>query len=213
VKTQQLAMFPLGMVVFPHQVTGLCIFESRYKKMLDDISSSNQFGTCLIERGPEVGGGDQRTSVGTIVQIMGKHCLSDGKTLIMVEGISCVEVATWLSDDPYPRAVAKERCCDDVSVDGTLLKSTESAVRALRTLQSEVMADQCVKTNCEMDADPWVRSWQLCSMTPMSVLDQFKVLSLSNPNDRLRLLAEICCERYGDYQRMLATDVTSPPFV
>jgi hypothetical protein len=50
-------------------------------------------------------------------------------------------------------------------------------------------------------------------MTPMSVLDQFKVLSLSNPNDRLRLLAEICCERYGDYQRMLATDVTSPPFV
>jgi hypothetical protein len=28
-------------------------------------------------------------------------------------------------------------------------------------------------------------------------------LSLSNPNDRLRLVAEICCERYGDYQRML----------
>jgi hypothetical protein len=37
----------------------------------------------------------------------------------------------------------------------------------------------------------------------MSTLDQFKVLSLSNPNDRLRLVAEICCERYGDYQRML----------
>jgi hypothetical protein len=43
-------------------------------------------------------------------------------------------------------------------------------------------------------------------MTPMSTLDQFKVLGLNDPSDRLRLLAEICCERYGDYQRMLAVD-------
>jgi Lon protease-like protein len=211
VKSQQLAMFPLGMVVFPHQVVGLCIFEPRYRQMLSDVTTESQFGTCLIERGSEVGGNDQRTSVGTVVQILGAHHLIDGKTLIMVEGISCVEVSAWLEDDPYPRAIASERCCDDVAIEPALLKSTQSAVRALRNLQSEVFADQCLQSNCEMDPDPWVRSWQLCSMTPMSVLDQFKVLSLSNPNDRLRLLAEICCERYGDYQRMLATDMSIPP--
>jgi Lon protease-like protein len=204
-------MFPLGMVVFPHQVVGLCIFEPRYRQMLSDVTTESQFGTCLIERGSEVGGNDQRTSVGTVVQILGAHHLIDGKTLIMVEGISCVEVSAWLEDDPYPRAIASERCCDDVAIEPALLKSTQSAVRALRNLQSEVFADQCLQSNCEMDPDPWVRSWQLCSMTPMSVLDQFKVLSLSNPNDRLRLLAEICCERYGDYQRMLATDMSIPP--
>jgi hypothetical protein len=49
-------------------------------------------------------------------------------------------------------------------------------------------------------------------MTPMSTLDQFKVLSLSDPNDRLRLVAEICCERYGDYQRMVAIDSSPSPF-
>ena len=206
-------MFPLGMVVFPHQVVGLCVFEPRYRQMLSDITPENQFGTCLIERGSEVGGDDQRSSVGTVVQILGAHHLIDGKTLIMVEGVGCVEVATWLSDDPYPRALVKERCCDEVAIEPALLKSTQSAVRALRNLQSELFADQCLQTNCEMDADPWVCSWQLCSMTPMSVLDQFKVLSLSNPNDRLRLLAEICCERYGDYERMLATDMPAPPLV
>jgi hypothetical protein len=63
-----------------------------------------------------------------------------------------------------------------------------------------------------MDPDPEVRSWQLCAMTPMSALDQFKVLSLGDPNDRLRLLAEICCERYGDYQRMLAIDSADRSF-
>ncbi len=200
-------MFPLGMVIFPHQVVGLCVFESRYKQMLLDIEPENYFGTCLIERGSEVGGGDQRASVGTIVQILGSQCMDDGKTLLMIEGISCVEVTTWLNDAPYPQAVTRERCCDEVGIDPSLLKSTESAVRALRALQSELFADQRLKSNCEMDADPWVRSWQLCSMTPMSTLDQFKVLSSSDPNDRLRLLAEICCERYGDYQRMLALDL------
>ena len=212
-KKHQLAMFPLGMVVFPHQGVGLCVFEPRYRQMLSDVAQEDQFGTCLIERGSEVGGYDQRTSVGTVVQILGAHHLIDGKTLIMVEGISCVEVSTWLNDDPYPRALVSERCCDDVAIEPALLKSTQSAVRALRNLQSELFADQCLQINCEMDVDPWVRSWQLCSMTPMSVLDQFKVLSLSDPNDRLRLLAEICCERYGDYQRMLATDISAPPFV
>jgi len=212
VTNQQLPMFPLGMVIFPHQIVGLCVFEDRYKQMLHDIESEHRFGTCLIERGSEVGGGDRRTSVGTVVQILGSQRLNDGKTLIMIEGISCFEVATWLDDAPYPRALVSERCCDDVMMESALMKSTESAVRALRSLQSELFADQCLKSNCEMDSDPWVRSWQLCSMTPMSIFDQFKVLSLSNPNDRLRLLVEICCERYGDYERMLAMDLPVAPF-
>jgi len=211
VTTRELPMFPLGMVVFPHQVVGLCVFELRYQKMLIDILEEPIFGTCLIERGSEVGGGDQRTSVGTEMRILGSQRLVDGQTLLMVEGMDCFEVTTWLSDTPYPRAMITERCCDDVEVEAALLKSTESAVRALRALQSEVQADHCLKSNCEMDGDPWVRSWQLCALTPMSTLDQFKVLSLSDPNDRLRLVAEICCERYGDYQRMLAMDVSPRP--
>jgi Lon protease-like protein len=207
----ELPMFPLGMVVFPYQVVGLCVFESRYHHMLSDIESVQRFGTCLIARGSDVGGRDERTAMGTLLQILGAQSLPNGQTLLMVEGLECFEVSRWLEDAPYPRAIVRERCCDEVSIDSTLMKSTESAVRALRALQSELFADQCMQSNCEMDTDPWVRSWQLCSMTPMSTLDQFKVLSLSDPNDRLRLVAEICCERYGDYERMLAVDTTPSP--
>ena len=204
-------MVPLGMVVFPYQVVGLCVFESRYHHMLNDVESSQRFGTCLIARGCEIGGHDERTQVGTMMQILGAQSLPNGQTLLMAEGIGCFEIDTWLDDAPYPRALVSDRCCDDLDVEPALLKSTESAVRALRALQSELFADECLRSNCDMDADPWIRSWQLCSMTPMSSLDQFKVLSLSNPNDRLHLVAEICCERYGDYQRMLADDKTPSP--
>ena len=208
---RELAMFPLGMVIFPHQTVGLCVFEPRYYRLLADVEAQRSFGTCLIERGSEVGGYDQRTSVGTVVEILGSHQLSNGQILIVVEGVGCVEVTRWLADNPYPMARVRERCCDDVAVETALLKSTESAVRALRALQSEILADQCLQRNVAMDDDPKVRTWQLCSLTPMSILDQFKVLSLSNPNDRLRLVAEICCERYGDFQRMLAVDDLRAP--
>lgn len=206
-------MFPLGMVVFPHQRVSLCVFEPRYHRLLSDVEGERRFGTCLIERGSEVGGDDKRSFVGTVVEILGSHQLSNGETLIVVEGVECFEVHQWLTDDPYPRAVVGERCCDDVPVQPGLLASTESAVRALRTLQSEVLADQCLQRDCAMDEDPSVRGWQLCALTPMSVLDQFKVLRLSDPNDRLRLVAEICCERYGDYERLLALDELRAPLV
>lgn len=199
-------MFPLGMVVFPYQVVALCVFEERYLHLLDDVVETQRFGTCLIERGSEVGGGDVRSSVGTMLQIRGQQRMTDGEVLVVVEGLSCFAIGRWLEDQPYPRAVAQERCCDDVMVDPDLLRLAETSVRALRHLQSEVAADEVFATNCSMAEDPWIRSWQLCSMTPMAILDQFKVLSMSDPNDRLRLLVEVCCERYGDYQRMLATD-------
>src|ERR1700677_693983 len=208
---RELAMFPLGMVLFPHQTVGLCVFEPRYHQLLSDVETERRFGTCLIEQGSEVGGYDERTSVGTLVEILGSHRLSNGQTLIVVEGLECFEINEWLVDEPYPRARVGQRCCDDVAIDPALLKSTESSVRALRALQSEIFADQCLQRNCAMDSDIRVRSWQLCALTPMSVLDQFKVLSLSNPNDRLHLLGEICCERYGDFQRMLAVDELRAP--
>jgi Lon protease-like protein len=204
-------MFPLGMVIFPYQVVGLCVFESRYHHMLGDIEPAQRFGTCLIARGSDIGGFDQRTMVGTLMQILGSQSLPNGQTLLMVEGLECLEVRQWLHDAPYPRAMVNERCCDDIEIDPVLLKSTESSVRAVRALQSELFADECLMNNCDMDSDLWVRTWQLCAMTPMSTLDQFKVLGLSNPNDRLRLIGEICCERYGDYQRMVAFDTTPSP--
>lgn len=210
VTSRELPMFPLGMVVFPHQQLGLYVFEARYQQMLADLGAERRFGTCLIARGSEVGGGDERLSIGTVVEVLAAQPFDDGRTLILIEGVHCCEVTTWLEDAPYPRAMVRERLCVDCGIDPVLLKSTESTVRALRALQSEVNADECIQSNFSMDADPRVRSWQLCSMTPMSMLDQFKVLSLSDPSDRLRLLAEICCERYGDYQRMLAIDASHP---
>ena len=56
--------------------------------------------------------------MGTLVEILGSHRLSNGQTLIVVEGVECFEVDEWLEDDPYPRALVGQRCCDDVAIEG-----------------------------------------------------------------------------------------------
>ena len=60
-------MFPLGNVLFPSIGLPLRIFEPRYVQMLREcMATDGEFGTVLIERGSEVGGGDHRFTTATM---------------------------------------------------------------------------------------------------------------------------------------------------
>ena len=75
-----LPMFPLGSVLFPTMVLPLHIFEERYRALVADcLAGEQEFGVCLIERGFEVGGGDERTAVGTVAQIIDAKQFDDGR--------------------------------------------------------------------------------------------------------------------------------------
>jgi hypothetical protein len=40
----------------------------------------------------------------------------------------------------------------------------------------------------------------------MGAMDRQSVLQTANVDDRLRLVSEICCERFGDLQRRMQID-------
>gem|GEM_PF-5636209 len=88
-----MAMFPLGSVLFPGGVLPLHIFETRYQQLLNHaLESDRRFGVVLIERGHEVGGGDQRTSIGTVCRTVenGSKSLSGSTTIHIPEpGSTC----------------------------------------------------------------------------------------------------------------------------
>src|ERR1019366_3591141 len=63
-------MFPLSMVLFPGAPLPLRVFEERYQQLVKDtVDRGRAFGVVLISRGSEVGGGDQRLSIGTLAEI------------------------------------------------------------------------------------------------------------------------------------------------
>jgi Lon protease-like protein len=197
-------MFPLSSVVYPHQRVPLHVFEPRYRQLVDDVHAGDgRFGICLIARGSEVGGGDQRVNVGTIVQLEALFPFSDGRSMLVVDGRERIRVVEWLADCPYPRAVVEIMVTDEVPSNPSLLHSTEAAVRSLRNLHSEMHPDSCVEVDCSMADKPCERAWQLCALAPMATLDQLKLLQADSCDERLRLLGEICCERYGDLMRQL----------
>ena len=58
----RLPMFPLSAVLFPHASMPLHVFEPRYRELMRDcLAGDARFGIVLIERGSEVGGGDERS--------------------------------------------------------------------------------------------------------------------------------------------------------
>ena len=101
----ELPMFPLGTVLFPSVFLPLHIFEPRYRRLARQcVDGDQEFGVVLIERGSEVGGGDVRTSVGTVARILEAVELDDGRWVLGTVGTRRIRVREWLSDDPYPRA-------------------------------------------------------------------------------------------------------------
>ena len=69
-KTKKIPIFPLDLVLFPHQALPLRIFEPRYKQMIDDcMMSDKEFGVCLSHKDMTVANWEAPYNIGTIAKI------------------------------------------------------------------------------------------------------------------------------------------------
>jgi uncharacterized protein len=170
-------MFPLGSVLFPYMPLRLRVFEERYLIMLAELLKSEdaRFGVVLIERGHEVGGGEQRFGIGTIAEVtqLGAQGSFVG---LMAQGGRRFEVIQWLEDAPHPRAEIREMV--DLEWDADLWElrnETEQLVRRTLTVASE-FADNVWPADIELSPDPAAAAWQLAAISPLNALDQLKLL-------------------------------------
>ena len=98
----ELAMFPLGTVLFPRVFLPLHIFEPRYRQLARHcVDGDQEFGVVLIERGSEVGGRDVRTSVGTVARIVEAVELDDGRWVLGAVGTRRIRVREWLPENEF----------------------------------------------------------------------------------------------------------------
>ena len=189
----QLAMFPLGSVLFPHMPVMLRVFEDRYLVMLAQILQNEpaEFGITLIERGQEVGGGELRFTTATVAEIT-EIDTDEDVVLLVAEGGRRVTVDEWLDDDPYPRA------------DVTLLTELEwdESLRPLRDRAEEVVrrvlalasefGDQQWSATVELAEDDVAAVWQLAAIAPLGPIDQIALLGAASTRELLDSLVELC---------------------
>lgn len=194
-------MFPLGSVLFPGMPLTLHVFEPRYRALVAacvqvaERGEPPEFGVVLIERGTEVGGGDQRFTVGTVARLTQVAELPDGRYATMAIGTRRVAVQTWLADDPYPLAEVEElgEAHFDSGLDGPLLERAEKEVRRCLTLKHE-MGEPAYPASVELDDDPAAAAWQLAAIAPIGELDQLSLLQSPSCTELLSRLFDMAHE-------------------
>ena len=182
-------MFPLGSVLFPTMVLPLHIFEERYRALVTDcLAGEQEFGVCLIERGFEVGGGDERTAVGTVAQIVDAQQFDDGRWAIAAVGTRRFKVVEWLDDDPYPRAMVEDWI--DLPLDDDLSTERNEVVEALRRVLAKMaeLGEPAPPVDTEIDADPTLASYQVATLSPLGPFDRQQVLATPETAERIALL-------------------------
>jgi Lon protease-like protein len=189
-------MFPLGTVLFPTMPLSMHIFEPRYRVLVHDcLKAGGEFGVVLIERGHEVGGGDERFGVATVARIREAGEYPDGRWDISTTGGRRVGIVTWLPDDPYPVALVAERpdIGDDLLTADDVVPA-ERAVRRALALLEELGELPRAPSNFVLPPDPRSAMWQLAVIAPLSALDQLGLLEADDARPRLRLLADLVTE-------------------
>ncbi len=190
-----LPMFPLGSVVFPHSLLPLRIFEERYRQLTRDcLAGAREFGVVLIDRGSEVGGGEQRSGLGTLVAIAEAQETEDGQWAMLAVGTRRIRVLRWLEDDPYPRAEVIE--VDELPWDERAEEAFVPAERAVRrslALLAE-LDEPTAPFNIGLADERAAAAWQLAALSPLGPLDRQLLLAIDEPAARLGRLCELVLE-------------------
>lgn len=192
-------MFPLGSVLLPGMTLSLRIFEERYQMLLSDVLDGDRtFGTVLIERGNEVGGGDVRSNIGTLVRLSDHHALGGGRHTITCYGMERIRVDSWFSDDPYPRASTSLLPDDDRDDDSAelaaLYRSCTEALRELLTTAAD-HGHRLAPADFGTLEDPWQGTYLLITLTPIGPFDRQQLLETPTMRERIHRLDEMIADQ------------------
>ncbi len=198
-----LPQFPIGSVLFPTMLLPLHVFEPRYRElmmelMVHDDPADREFGVPLIERGSEVGGGEDRSDVGCVARIMEAEQYEDGRWGLVAVGVRRYRVNAWLPDDPYPLADVDDWPDDDPTEDPTG-PFLDMAVRLRRVLALAAEAGIDVGTVPDLVDDPGLGSFQASVLAPVGPHDKQRLLTAAGPTERIALLHEVL----GDTEELL----------
>jgi Lon protease-like protein len=197
-------MFPLGTVLLPGMVLPLHVFEPRYRRMVDDVrAADDRFGVVLIERGHEVGGGEVRTNVGTIAQVVQAEQAPDGRWGLATVGVGRIRVDAWLDDDPYPRAEVTEWPEAEPGLGQDGVARLQALVRRASALRAE-LAEPAPPLGLELVDDPVLAVYQAAMGALPGTADRQRLLSTPGAADMGELLLDLLGDEVAVLEARLA---------
>jgi Lon protease-like protein len=189
-------MFPLEVAMLPGEELPLRIFEPRYSALVQDCMATDDpaFGVVLITAGREVGGGDERSDIGTMAHITERADLGAGRYRLRCVMAERIRVLEWQPDNPYPRAVVEAWPDEPGGVDVDAIRAVEANIMALFERIAAARGahidprDIVVGADASGDAAMWL--YALTSRVPMGQADRYAVLAAPSVSARLDALRD-----------------------
>jgi uncharacterized protein len=179
------------------------------------LDGDQEFGVVLIERGSEVGGGDQRSHVGTVAQIIEAAQMPDGRWALGTVGTRRIRVSEWLIDEPYPRAEVDDWPEPDLS-DAATAELTGSVAELMATLRRVLarrseLGEPTAPATIELTDDPVLASYQATAVAPIGPADQQKLLEQPDAAGRIARLRELLAEEETFLAQRMALETGDDP--
>jgi Lon protease-like protein len=188
----ELAIFPLGTVLFPGGVLPLRVFEPRYLDLVRDCTAADlPFGVCLITEGNEVGEPAQHEAIGCTARIVDFDMEQSGvlglrtvggqrfrvlERRMRADGLIRADIEMLDPDEPAPVPQEFAACT-------TLLRRV---VDDLVAREPDPMR-QMIAHPYDFDSAVWVGN-RLCEFLPIPPRARQKLMELDDAVTRLSLL-------------------------
>ena len=183
--SDDVALFPLGTVLFPGGLLPLRIFEARYMDMAKAcLRDGAPFGVCLIRTGREVGTPADPEPVGCLARIVEWDMQQLGLLLVTAVGGERFRILERrVQADGLARARI-ERLPEDED------DAVPGAFAACATLLERVIAERGMKVFAEphrLDSASWV-GCRLAEILPVPLAAKQKLMELDDALMRLEIL-------------------------
>ncbi|MBX5489660.1 MAG: LON peptidase substrate-binding domain-containing protein [Chloroflexi bacterium] len=184
---QELALFPLNVVLFPGMALPLHVFEERYKLMLARcLERGEPFGVVLIREGFEVGEPAEPYAVGTEAEIRRVEHLPEGRLNLVVVGGRRFRCLEHLQVRPY--RFARVAWLPEDPGEDTAVATLAAEVRAMADEYIDMayaLANQR-RRGIQLDEDPRVLSYQVGALLQIAAHERQALLEESGLGPRLR---------------------------
>lgn len=120
-------LFPLpGVVLLPHAVIPLHIFEPRYRRMMEDaLRSGDGQITMVLMRGGESAAGPEIADVACLGRVIQHHRLPDGRFNLLLRGMQRVRLLRELERGTLYRQAEAELIREPNNPEGTVARRGE----------------------------------------------------------------------------------------
>ena len=185
---EELPLFPLRTVLFPHATLRLHVFEERYRIMVQEcLRTEGPFGVALIRGdGDEAGEPAEPYLVGTVARITKVETYEDGRMDIEVQGERRFRVREFDDSRPYLLGLvqAVEEHGDPDPQDPVVVEARDT----FEALVQRYFERQRFSVQVSFPPDPRLLSFTIANLLPVDDLVKQRLLEITDTLDRFEEL-------------------------